>query len=208
MGSPRERTDEERDAKTRRHSTKLGCEMQPEQEITARDAIRLFTSKRHKNRCVWPDGAEWRCTAKASRYMEGKKLRRVKEERRRNIRKWSLQTSVIFYRPLRAGKAAFNYQLSIFALPGFQTRLLCPRQSAEWRRWTSDVKSRVLGCAYFKHNVVAFSLFSVDPPAEISQNSHFGKYTRSLKYTGCIFGISLLSSRTTFNTWCLLVGQI
>lgn len=113
--------------------------------------------------------------------MEGKKLRRVKEERRRNIRKWSLQTSVIFYRPLRAGKAAFNYQLSIFALPGFQTRLLCPRQSAEWRRWTSDVKSPVLGCA-ISNTMLSLSAFSPSTPAEISRNSHFGKYTRSFKY--------------------------
>lgn len=33
---------------------KLGCEMQPEQEITARDAIRLFTSKRHKTAVFGP----------------------------------------------------------------------------------------------------------------------------------------------------------
>lgn len=100
--------------------------------------------------------------------MEGKKLRCVKEQRRANTVKRSLQTSIVLYRPLHAGKVAFNYQLSIFALP---SRLLCPRQSGERQRWTSDIKSGFY--AELISNMTS-SLFAFSPPtpAEVFTGIH------------------------------------
>lgn len=50
----------------------------------------IHFSERRRPAAFGPDGAESQCRAKTSRCMEGKKLKRVKERRRRDTMKWSL----------------------------------------------------------------------------------------------------------------------